>query len=146
MNTPSDAINTDNHSEVNEENFKLKPITPEGIFSFACHPGVSCFNKCCHEIDVILTPVDILEMKSALNIRSDEFLKKYTTLQTLKDFNVIPDNYINNVSKIIFSQFSNKSGSSLATSSMKPILNASSVLILDPSIASLRNCALPKRL
>ena len=85
MNTPSDAINTDNHSEVNEENFKLKPITPEGIFSFACHPGVSCFNKCCHEIDVILTPVDILKMKTALKIRSDEFLKKYTTLQTLKD-------------------------------------------------------------
>ena len=85
MRTSTDTINTDNHSEVNEENFKLKPITPEGIFSFACHPGVSCFNKCCHEIDVILTPVDILKMKTALNIRSDEFLKKYTTLQTLKD-------------------------------------------------------------
>ena len=84
MRTSADTINTDNHSEVNEENFKLKPITPEGIFSFACHPGVSCFNKCCHEIDVILTPVDILKMKTALNIRSDEFLKKYTTLQTLK--------------------------------------------------------------
>ena len=80
MNTPSDAINTDNQSEVNEENFKLKPITPEGIFSFACHPGVSCFYKCCHEIDVILTPVDIMGMKTALNIRSDEFLKKYTTM------------------------------------------------------------------
>ena len=89
MRTSADTINTDSHtdshSEVNEENFKLKPITPEGIFSFACHPGVSCFNKCCHEIDVILTPVDILKMKTALNIRSDEFLKKYTTLQTLKD-------------------------------------------------------------
>ena len=85
MRTSADTINTDNHSEVNEENFKLKPITPEGIFSFACHPGVSCFNKCCHEIDVILTPVDIMKMKTALNIRSDEFLKKYTTLQTLKD-------------------------------------------------------------
>ena len=84
MRTSADTINTDDHSEVNEENFKLKPITPEGIFSFACHPGVSCFNKCCHEIDVILTPVDILKMKTALNIRSDEFLKKYTTLQTLK--------------------------------------------------------------
>ena len=85
MRTSADTINTDNHSEVNEENFKLKPITPEGIFSFACHPGVSCFNKCCHEIDVILTPVDILKMKTELKLRSDEFLKKYTTLQTLKD-------------------------------------------------------------
>ena len=32
-----------------------------------------------------LTPVDILKMKTALNIRSDKFLKEYTTLQTLKD-------------------------------------------------------------
>jgi len=74
-----------NHSEENKENFNLKPITPEGIFSFDCHPGVSCFNKCCHEIDVILTPYDILKMKNGLKISSDKFLTKYTTFQTLKD-------------------------------------------------------------
>ena len=85
MSTSAHTIDPGNNSEEIEENFNLKPISPEGIFSFACHPGVSCFNKCCHEIDVILTPVDILKMKTSLNIPSDEFLKKYTTLQTLKD-------------------------------------------------------------
>ena len=74
-----------NHSEEIKENFNLKPITPEGIFSFDCHPKVSCFNKCCHEIDVILTPYDILIMKNGLRLRSDEFLIKYTTFQNLKD-------------------------------------------------------------
>ena len=71
--------NASDHSEAKQKNFNLKPITPEGIFSFACHPGVSCFNRCCHEIDVILTPVDILKMKTELNMSSDKFLTQYTT-------------------------------------------------------------------
>ena len=78
------VANASDHSEAKQKNFNLKPITPEGIFSFACHPGVSCFNRCCHEIDVILTPVDILKIKTEMKLRSDEFLKKYTTLQKLK--------------------------------------------------------------
>ncbi|MBC8259471.1 MAG: YkgJ family cysteine cluster protein [SAR324 cluster bacterium] len=77
-----------NHSELNKENFNLKPIPPEGIFSFACHPGVSCYNRCCHQIDVILTPLDILNIKTKLNLRSDEFLTEYTDLQSLSDSGV----------------------------------------------------------
>ncbi len=84
MSSTAKISNALKHTEVNQKNFNLKPITPEGIFSFGCHPGVSCFNRCCHEIDVILTPVDILKMKTELNLRSDEFLKQYTTLQKLK--------------------------------------------------------------
>jgi len=85
MGTSVTTIEPDNHSEETEENFKLKPISPEGIFSFACHHGVSCFNRCCHEIDVILTPFDILKIKTDLKLRSDEFLTKYTTFHTLKE-------------------------------------------------------------
>ena len=84
MSSSAQLSNALKHTEENQKNFNLKPITPEGIFSFACHPGVSCFNRCCHEIDVILTPVDILKIKTEMKLRSDEFLKKYTTLQKLK--------------------------------------------------------------
>ena len=85
MSTSAHTIDLGNHSEEIEENFNLKPISPEGIFSFACHPGVSCFNRCCHEIDVILTPIDILKMKTDLKLRSGEFLTKFTTFHTLKE-------------------------------------------------------------
>ena len=85
MSTSAHTIDHGNHSEEIEENFNLKPISPEGIFSFACHPGVSCFNRCCHEIDVILTPIDILKMKTDLKLRSSEFLTKFTTFHTLKE-------------------------------------------------------------
>ena len=78
------VANASDHSEAKQKKFNLKPITPEGIFSFACHAGVSCFNRCCHEIDVILTPVDILKMKTELNMSSDKFLTQYTTMQKLK--------------------------------------------------------------
>ena len=38
MSTSAHTIDLGNHSEEIEENFNLKPISPEGIFSFACHP------------------------------------------------------------------------------------------------------------
>jgi len=65
--------------------FDLKPIPDEGTFRFSCHPGISCFNACCHNIDVVLTPFDVLRMKTHLGIRSDEFLAKYCAMQSYKD-------------------------------------------------------------
>lgn len=65
--------------------FDLKPIADDATFRFACHPGISCFNACCHHIDVVLTPFDVLRMKTKLDIRSDEFLAKYTVVQSFKD-------------------------------------------------------------
>jgi Fe-S-cluster containining protein len=47
-------------------------------FSFSCHPGVACFNKCCRDINLFLTPYDILRMKRRLGLSSSEFLKTYT--------------------------------------------------------------------
>ena len=66
------------------EQFHLKPISQEGKFPFSCYPGISCFNACCHEIDVVLTPFDVLRMKNQLGITSDSFLTQYTLLQKLK--------------------------------------------------------------
>jgi len=47
-------------------------------FSFKCHPGVSCFNDCCADVNIFLTPYDILRLKHNLGISSEEFLSKYT--------------------------------------------------------------------
>lgn len=49
-------------------------------FTFGCHPGVSCFNKCCNDVNIFLTPYDILRLKNRLGISSTEFLEKYTIL------------------------------------------------------------------
>jgi Fe-S-cluster containining protein len=47
-------------------------------FNFKCHPGVSCFNECCGDVNIFLTPYDIIRLKNNLGITSNEFLKKYT--------------------------------------------------------------------
>jgi hypothetical protein len=50
---------------------------PEDGFCFACHPDVPCFNACCADLNLILTPYDILRLKNNLELRSDEFLERY---------------------------------------------------------------------
>lgn len=68
-----------------KDQFHVRPIKEDEQFTFSCYPGVSCFNECCHDIDVILTPFDIVRMKNRLGIRSDEFLARYVLLQKFKD-------------------------------------------------------------
>ena len=53
-------------------------LDPDTKFKFACHPGVSCFTRCCSNIDIMLTPYDVLRLKKRLNLTSTEFLEKYT--------------------------------------------------------------------
>jgi hypothetical protein len=52
----------------------------EDTFKFSCHPGISCFNKCCSDVNIFLTPYDIVRLKNRLGIKSGEFLDKYTIL------------------------------------------------------------------
>lgn len=53
-------------------------LDEQSSFSFACHKGVPCFNECCGDVNIFLTPYDIIRLKSNLGISSTEFLKKYT--------------------------------------------------------------------
>lgn len=45
---------------------------------FRCHKGVPCFNACCRQADITLTPYDIIRLKQRLGVSSGDFLKKYT--------------------------------------------------------------------
>jgi len=49
-------------------------LGPESQFKFKCHPGVECFTQCCRDINIILTPYDIILLKKKLKLSSDEFL------------------------------------------------------------------------
>ena len=54
-------------------------------FAFECHPGVSCFNQCCGDVNIFLSPYDVLRMKKRLGMTSSEFLDKYALLPVHKD-------------------------------------------------------------
>jgi len=53
-------------------------LNEKSTFKFACHSGVPCFNDCCGDINIFLTPYDIIRLKNHLGITSGEFLSEYT--------------------------------------------------------------------
>lgn len=46
-------------------------------FSFACHPGVPCFTDCCRQLELALTPYDVLRLARETGMHSREFLDQY---------------------------------------------------------------------
>jgi len=50
-------------------------------FSFGCHPKVSCFTECCRELDLALTPYDVLRLCRELKIKPADFIKRYVVLE-----------------------------------------------------------------
>jgi Fe-S-cluster containining protein len=48
------------------------------VIQFSCHKGIGCWNACCSNIDISLTPYDIVRLKKRLGLSSAEFLTKYT--------------------------------------------------------------------
>jgi len=62
----------------------VSPVQPvqlglEDTFRFRCHKGIPCFNKCCENIDIMLTPYDIVRLRRRMGIDSREFIDRYTT-------------------------------------------------------------------
>jgi Fe-S-cluster containining protein len=68
---------------IEESPFEASPVVPEQfdedhVIRFRCYKGIECFNACCRNIDITLTPYDILRLKKRLGMTSSEFLAKYT--------------------------------------------------------------------
>ncbi|MGQ9558111.1 MAG: YkgJ family cysteine cluster protein [Desulfurispora sp.] len=53
-------------------------------FNFTCHPGLACFGQCCRDINILLTPYDVLRLKNYLGITSGDFLVQYTHIFTAR--------------------------------------------------------------
>jgi Fe-S-cluster containining protein len=58
----------------------VQPALLDGgkAIQFRCRKGIACWNACCRNIDIALTPYDILRLKNRLGISSSEFLVQYT--------------------------------------------------------------------
>lgn len=55
-------------------------LRPDHRFRFSCNPGVSCFNECCCDVNIFLTPYDIIRLKKRLDMDSEEFLLRHTIM------------------------------------------------------------------
>ena len=46
-------------------------------FTFRCHPGLACFNRCCRNLNLFLYPYDVVRLKACLGLSSDAFLDRF---------------------------------------------------------------------
>ena len=65
---------------------KMDAVIPTKVslkakFKFRCHKGIKCFTACCKNIDILLTPYDVVRLKRRLGMTSSEFLDKYTHMK-----------------------------------------------------------------
>jgi Fe-S-cluster containining protein len=56
-------------------------LTPDDEFVFACGPHVPCFTECCGKLELLLTPYDVLRLKTGLGMTSEDFLDQHTTMR-----------------------------------------------------------------
>ncbi len=55
-------------------------LEPNERFPFSCHPGVPCFNQCCSDVTILLTPADALRLARTLGMGTREFLDRHTLM------------------------------------------------------------------
>ncbi len=57
-----------------------RKMDAEQIFRFRCGPGVPCYTQCCRDVTITLTPYDVLRLKTALGMSSQDFLDEHTLI------------------------------------------------------------------
>ena len=78
-----------------------KPLLPRNVrrlekeerFSFSCHPAVACFTDCCRQLELALTPYDVLRLKKGCGLHSQEFLDRYVIIEQ-DDHETLPRLYL----------------------------------------------------
>ncbi len=75
---PLDKEEAFKSTDKNPSHILPEKLSLDSRLKFECHPGVSCFTACCHNIKIILTPYDILILRKRLGIPAHEFITRYT--------------------------------------------------------------------
>jgi Fe-S-cluster containining protein len=65
-----------------------RQLKPDERFSFGCHKGVPCFTDCCRDINIFLTPLDVLRLSRRLKLTTQDFLDKHTLTPITKDLHL----------------------------------------------------------
>ncbi len=68
-------------------------IKSKDTFTFACHPGVKCFTNCCRQLELALTPYDVLRLRKTLHLNSQVLLDRYVIIEK-EDNEVFPRFYL----------------------------------------------------
>lgn len=64
--------------EIVDIDSELPAFSPTQKFRFACGPDTPCFNRCCAQLNLPLTPYDVLRLTRNLGMASADFLRGFT--------------------------------------------------------------------
>jgi Fe-S-cluster containining protein len=53
-------------------------LEPGSTFSFDCNPGLACFTQCCSDVNIVLTPADVLALARRTGLSTSELLDRHT--------------------------------------------------------------------
>ncbi len=67
---------------------RQRPLAPGEPFRFRCHPGLPCFNTCCADVNILLTPVDVLRLARRRGLTTKAFLEAHTLMPVTKDLHL----------------------------------------------------------
>jgi Fe-S-cluster containining protein len=84
---------------VSDPNTKQPAAVPEALqgkrrleagatFCFECSPKVDCFTRCCADVNIVLTPADVLALARATGLSTREFLDRHTLNPITKELHV----------------------------------------------------------
>jgi len=82
------AAGTNPDSSLPEDLKGKRQLQPGEKFRFGCHSKLPCFTTCCSDINILLTPVDVLGLARRLGITTGEFLDQYTLMPITKDLHL----------------------------------------------------------
>jgi hypothetical protein len=60
----------------------------DSSFCFDCQPKVDCFTRCCSDVNIVLTPADVLALSRKTGLRTREFLDQHTLNPITKDLHL----------------------------------------------------------
>jgi uncharacterized protein len=67
---------------------RQRTLGPDESFCFGCHPQLPCFNSCCADVNILLTPLDVLRLARRLGVTTREFLDRHCLTPITKELHL----------------------------------------------------------
>lgn len=65
-----------------------RQLAADSSFCFECRPDLECFTRCCSDVNIVLTPADVLALARRAGLTTGEFLDRHTLTPITKDLHL----------------------------------------------------------
>ena len=78
---------------LHDESRQIQQVDASACFRFSCHKKVSCFTECCRLLDLSLSPYDVLRLRRATGLSSQQVLDQYI-IEEFEENSIFPSYYL----------------------------------------------------